>query len=96
MRLLLAVLLIGVGSAAQAHDWYEGLKNANGELCCSVNRDCRELADGDVKEIAGGYAIISLNATVPYTALQPSPDGKWHACAWGGKVRCFFGPLPSY
>lgn len=80
---------------ASAHSWYTGLKNEAGEICCS-GRDCVELADGDVTEVAGGYAIQSLQATVPYARMRPSPDGKWHACFWGGEIKCFFGPLPSF
>lgn len=82
-------------SPAHAHSWYTGLQNAGGQLCCN-DRDCHQLSDTDVTEVAGGYRIESLKATVPYGALQPSPDGKWHACFWGGEVKCFFGPLPSY
>lgn len=96
MRALVLVLMLIAGMVpASSHEWYRGLENAAGQICCN-ERDCGPLADDDVEEVTGGYLIKSLGLTVPYGALQPSPDGRWHVCVWGGKARCFFGPLPSY
>jgi hypothetical protein len=29
---------------------------------------------------------------VPYQEAQPSPDGHYWRCAWGGTRKCFFAP----
>lgn len=89
---LLLVPAFGHGDA----DWIKrgGYKNAVGELCCG-ERDCVELADGDVKTIEAGYRVLSLNETVPYSEALPSPDGKYWRCQWGGMRKCFFAPPPN-
>lgn len=82
-------------SGAWGHDWYTGTENSRGQLCCG-GQDCHMLADSDVKEVAGGYQVKGYARPVPYGELQPSPDGKWHMCFWGGEIKCFFGPLPGF
>ncbi len=72
-------------------EWIErgAYKNAAGELCCGA-RDCFELAEDDVKVTSGGYYIVSIKETVPFSEATPSPDGRYWRCAWGGKRKCFF------
>jgi hypothetical protein len=36
--------------------------------------------------------VKSLKETVPYQEAQPSPDGHYWRCAWGGARKCFFAP----
>lgn len=82
---------------ALAHDWYDERTTADGEPCCG-GKECAPLADGDVVEGDGGYLIRSLGITVPFAQVQPSPDGRFHACVWWipkQTVTCFFGPLPG-
>lgn len=91
-----AVACLLATAGAQAHgpaQWIQdgGYKNAVGELCCG-ERDCAELADGDVVPIEGGYFIKSLKETVPASQASPSPDGRYWRCYWGGKRKCFFAP----
>lgn len=93
---LLAALLLLAPLAAHGHgaaQWIQdgNYKNAAGELCCG-ERDCSELADGDVVPTSGGYLIKSLGETVPYQEAAPSPDGRYWRCAWGGHRKCFFAP----
>ena len=52
-----AVLIAG---PARAHDWYEGVTNAQGERCCG-GKKCERLENGDVKEIPGGVLIQSMD-----------------------------------
>jgi len=85
------------GSSALAHDWYDERTTAEGERCCG-GEECAPLADGDVVEVTGGYLIRSLGVTVPFADVQPSPDGRFHACVWWipeQTVMCFFGPPPG-
>ncbi len=94
---VISVLLTG---AAAAHDsWISrwALRNAAGEWCCGA-LDCRALADGDVREIRGGYMIGSRMETVPTGESIPvSPDGKYWLCVRPDRSRrCFFTPTPVY
>lgn len=79
-----------------AAEWIQrgGYKNAVGELCCG-ERDCVELAAGDVAITSSGYLVKSLNETVPFAEATPSPTGTYWRCYWGGKRKCFFAPPPS-
>jgi hypothetical protein len=96
---LAAFAAMAVLSLARAHgpaEWINtgGYKNAAGELCCG-ERDCFELAEGDVAVVAVGYFVRSIGETVPFSEAQPSPDGRYWRCQWGGSRKCFFAPPPS-
>lgn len=101
VRTFVVMVLIGFAWAADAHDDAEWIQrgrfqNAVGQLCCGVN-DCRLVPDEDVRIVPGGYHVISLRETVPYSEAQPSPDGKYWRCAWPTikDRKCFFAPPPS-
>lgn len=89
----IALLLVSSASAHGPAQWIQdgNYKNNVGDLCCG-ERDCGELADGDVVAIPGGYFIKSLNETVPTSQATPSPDGKYWRCFWNGQRKCFFFP----
>jgi len=96
---LAAVLLAATFSLASAHgpaEWIQrgGYRNAVGELCCG-ERDCAELADGDITITGAGYLVKSIRETVPFSEALPSPDGRYWRCQWGGSRKCFFAPPPS-
>jgi hypothetical protein len=99
-RLILAALglaiMLSLASAHGTADWISrgGYRNAAGELCCG-ERDCFMLADGEVSITAGGYFVRSIPETVPFSESQPSPDGRYWRCQWGGKRKCFFAPPAS-
>ena len=99
-RLTFAVLALSATlSLAGAHgtgEWIQrgGYKNAAGELCCG-ERDCFELASGDVTVTSAGYFVHSTRETVPFSEALPSPDGHYWRCQWGGARKCFFAPPPS-
>lgn len=97
--IIAAVALALVATPVPAHgpaEWIQqgGYKNAAGELCCG-ERDCAELAPGDVSITAAGYYVRSIKETVPFTQAQPSPDGHYWRCQWGGERKCFFAPPPA-
>lgn len=67
-------------------------------LCCS-NRDCRQAGDGEVRETAEGYLLVTTGEVVPYLnhRVKPSPDGLFHVCQQAGnfdsgRVLCLFVP----
>jgi len=96
---LVAVLVAATFSLASAHgpaEWIQrgGYRNAVGELCCG-ERDCFELAGDDVGVTASGYYVRSTRETIPFSEAQPSPDGSFWRCQWGGTRKCFFAPPPS-
>lgn len=89
-------MAVTLASAHGPAEWIArgGYKNAVGELCCG-ERDCVELADGDVKATPAGFYITSRKETVPYSEAQPSPDGRYWRCQWSGMRKCFFAPPPG-
>ncbi len=94
-----AIAAVAMLSLARAHgpaEWINtgGYRNAAGELCCG-ERDCFELASGDVSVTSVGYFVRSLEEIVPFDEAQPSPDGRYWRCQWGGSRKCFFAPPPS-
>ena len=106
MRLILAALaLAGTLTASPAHDsWISrgGLRNSAGEWCCGEG-DCFVVAPERIVVTAGGYAIVGPQAgadghavpveVVPFSEVQPSPDGAYWRCKRpDGSRRCFFVP----
>ena len=86
-----------------------GYQNAAGELCCG-ERDCGELVAGTIVPTPQGYKVDAfftgatdageaftqeVHEIVPYSEAQPSPDGTYWRCQWGGARKCFFAPPQS-
>ena len=101
---VLAVALVGLSTPVSSHDWYTGLKNEVGQVCCG-GKDCAPLAEGDVIERPDGFLIRSRQVLVPFSRAHPSleEDGLYHACFWDeqGKPydpqpKCFFYPGKGY
>ena len=86
-----------------AHDWYSGLQNEAGEYCCGGN-DCAAVPDQDVTPVPGGYQVHvpffksgPVAGFVPNSRAKPAKEGgQYHLCYWGGEIKCFFYPAPSY
>jgi hypothetical protein len=91
------------------HSWYDGLHNTDGEICCGGS-DCGPVDDQDVTPVPGGYNLHitkfdpmasgtgpAIYTTIPNAFAKPAKEGgQYHLCYWGGKVKCFFFPAPSY
>lgn len=96
--ILIVVLLLTVGDAALAHDWYTGLRSPKtGGQCCN-DRDCEPVPH---RSTPGGMGVeLMIDGTwfpvEPHTVLGLfSPDGQAHAC-WPRsgevKIRCVILP----
>ncbi len=104
----IAGLFLALTPPAFAHSWYTGLHNEDGQLCCGGS-DCAAIGDNEVTPVPGGYQVhvrdfsplgVSkgpINAFVPNSRAKPAKEGgEYHLCYWGGEVKCFFFPSPSY
>lgn len=96
--LILALGCLGLPAAAAAHDWYGGLRNGLGELCCSV-RDCEPAAPCTTAEGREGLSLLGRCRAIPWDRVLPmaSPDGRAHVCAWrhptlGERIVCVILP----
>lgn len=84
-------------------------KNGAGELCCG-EVDCGEKIAGTIEARADGYHVNAtfritprggepiiehVREIVPHHQVQPSPDGVYWRCRWGGERKCFFAPPPG-
>ncbi|HEY1362752.1 MAG TPA: hypothetical protein VGF60_10955 [Xanthobacteraceae bacterium] len=96
LAVFLAAATLSLASAHGPAEWIQrsGFRNAAGELCCG-ERDCLELATGDVSVTSAGYFVHSTRETVPFSEALPSPDGQYWRCQWGGMRKCFFAPPPT-
>ncbi len=109
MRIVLAVFVLAWPAVAEAHSWYDGLKNENEQICCGGS-DCGPVDDRDVTPVPGGYRVHiqqfdpmasgsgpAIYTVVPNARAKPAKEGgQYHLCYWGGEVKCFFYPAPSY
>lgn len=87
------------------HSWYTGLQNEQGQICCG-GTDCGPLADSEVTPVPGGYQVhtkdfapkhIKIDAFVPNARAKPAKEGgEYSLCYWGGEVKCFWFPAPSF
>ena len=109
--LFLLILFFGLmlqwsTTPSNAHDWYTGIKNEIGQACCG-GRDCAAISDQYVRVVPGGYEVHlpalhkfawpEIHAFVSNDRAKPAPTGgEYHLCFWGGEVKCFFFPAPSF
>jgi hypothetical protein len=106
---LLGLLLIGtvylqahdLGNGVQGDTWTNGEKvnPATKYKCCGEN-DCHLALPDGLEQVDGGWRVKMRTykqewVMVPDAQVQPSPDGKFWVCEWGGEVRCFFVPMST-
>jgi hypothetical protein len=95
LRMAFISALTFAGSAAVAHDFWD-----NGDpvdpvtkfKCCGEN-DCLSLAEDLVTRVEGGFLFRDTQEIITDDHVQPSPDGHFWRCVWGGQTRCFFAPF---
>jgi hypothetical protein len=94
LRVAVVSVLVFAGPAA-AHDYWENHEPVDPVTkfkCCGEN-DCRSLAEGIVTRVDGGYPMRDTLEVITDEHVQPSPDGHFWRCVWGGQTRCFFAPF---
>ena len=92
-------LVLSALQPARGHgeaEWIQrgAYKNAAGEFCCGEH-DCTEISSDGIEVWPNGYWIKGLQEFVPNAEAQPSLDGHYWRCAWGGQRKCFFFPPPG-
>ncbi len=97
MVLIAAPIYAGLICAgpAGAHDFWDNREPVDPVTkfkCCGEN-DCRSLAEGLVTRVDGGYQMRDTEEIITDDRVQPSPDGHFWRCVWGGQTRCFFAPF---
>jgi len=109
MKALVATIaLLCVSSTVLAHDIYSNLRDRDGHLCCG-GQDCKPV---EAKVLPNGsYYLPGTDEIIPADMASPSPDDRFHRCAYNPvpsefdpfgssslvkiKTRCFFAPMHS-
>jgi len=103
-RLRSAVLLSAVVAAlpASGHDlWANGMPVPSWikTACCGPS-EAHRLVASQVHALPDGYHVDGLSTVIPYSRVQPSPDGEfwgfWNSYALNPVVFCFFAGTKSF
>ena len=91
-RLLVVVVLCSVASQTLAHDsWISRgayRSPVSNEWCCGEG-DCFMVPGHQVHVTPAGYRLVN-GEIVPFSEVQPSPDGEYWRCKRpDGSRRCF-------
>jgi hypothetical protein len=108
MKALLAgIALLCLSTTVLAHDIYSNLRDRDGHLCCN-GQDCRPVQVTVLPD--GNYYLPASDEIIPADMATPSPDDRFHRCAFNPvvsefdpyplvgskpKTRCFFAPTHS-
>jgi hypothetical protein len=91
---IFALIVMAFVPRASAHDfWIDGrhVDPATKKLCCGEN-DCRMVPLETAHVTHDGYRLEDTDEVIPWSRVQPSPDGAMWRCRWGGQTQCFFAP----
>jgi hypothetical protein len=103
----IALLCVSNTVTVLAHDIYSNLRDRDGHLCCN-GQDCRPIEATVLPD--GNYYLPSSDEVIPADMATPSPDDRFHRCAYNPvanefdpgpvlvsepKTRCFFAPMNS-
>src|SRR6266480_564551 len=108
MKTLVATIaLLCVSNTVLAHVIYSDLRDRNGSLCCN-GQDCKPVQATVLPN--GSYYLPGTDEIIPADMATPSPDDRFHRCAYypmanefdlgpvlvgEPKTRCFFAPMHS-
>ena len=107
-KLVATIALLCVSNAVLAHDIYSNLRDRDGNLCCG-GKDCKPVKALPLPN--GSYYLPESEETIPANMAMPSPDERFHRCAYNPvpsefdpwpaleskpKTRCFFAPMNSW
>jgi hypothetical protein len=102
---ILAILT--VSNTVPAHDIYSNLRDREGHLCCG-GQDCAPVEAVVLPD--GNYYLPKTGEIIPADMATPSPDDRFHRCAYNPvanefdpgpvlvskpRTRCFFAPMNS-
>ena len=105
--LMAAIALLYLSNTVLAHDIYSNLRDRDGHLCCN-GQDCKPVQVTVLPD--GNYYLPSTDEIIPAEMATPSPDNRFHHCAFNPvasdfdpypllvskpKTRCFFAPMHS-
>jgi len=106
-KLLATIGLLCLSSTVLAHDIYTNLHDRDGHLCCN-GQDCKPVEATVLPN--GSYYLPASDEIIPAEMATPSPDDRFHRCAYNPvanefdsgpvlvskpKTRCFFAPMHS-
>lgn len=95
--MIAAAVLCLAAAAAQAHDWYNKLRDPVTTAECCDGTHCARILASDVRLAATGYVVKTATTEtgevlIPFARVIPSEDGAFHKCEWSGEVKCFIAP----
>ncbi len=88
------LVAVWISMPASAHSWYTGKTNpVTGASCCNLT-DCWAVEVGQVRSVGAGYTVTFGGQvySIDHDQVQPSEDHQFHACIWGGELKCLFVP----
>ena len=105
--LMAAIALLCLSGSVLAHDIYSNLRDRDGHLCCN-GQDCGPVEATVLSD--GNYYLPATDEIIPADMATPSPDDRFHRCAYNPvanefdpgpvlvskpRTRCFFAPMSS-
>ena len=86
-KLAAAIALLCVSSTVLAHDIYGRLRDRDGHLCCN-GQDCKPVEATVLPD--GNYYLPTTDEIIPADMATPSPDGRFHRCAFNPVATDFY------
>jgi hypothetical protein len=89
-----ALVAVQFVSRASAHEFWRDARRvapATKKLCCGEN-DCRSVPLEVAHATHDGYHLDDTEETIPWSRVQPSPDGEMWCGRWGAQTQYFFAP----
>jgi hypothetical protein len=77
--LVAAIALLCLSSSVLAHDIYTNLRDREGHLCCG-GEDCKPVQVTVLPN--GNYYLPETGEIIPADMASPSPDDRFHRCAY--------------
>ena len=78
-KLVATIALLCASSTVLAHDIYSDLRDRDGNLCCGV-QDCMPVQAKVLPD--GNYYLPTTDEIIPADMATPSPDDRFHRCAY--------------
>jgi hypothetical protein len=86
LALAISLALLCVSNVVLAHDIYSGLRDRAGHLCCN-EQDCKPVQATVLPN--GNYYLPATHEIIPADMATPSPDDRFHRCAYYPMVNEF-------